>query len=129
MVLSVPFFSPLGVYLSDLHRYRKLPDYIDPTSPSSRVIEGPNGQLSSPRHPEVFSTLAPLPPSVQLEPMANVQKQRLTAGTVKEIVAGQHLASKISFDLDRKLYQKCLRLKALPPDKLVDVAKTYGGEA
>ncbi|KAG8896424.1 hypothetical protein FRC01_011826 [Tulasnella sp. 417] len=122
----IPF---IGVYLSDLHRYRKLPEYIDPTSPSSRVLEGPNGQLSSPRHPEVFSTLAPLPPSVQLEPMANVQKQRLTAGTVKEIVAGQHLASKISFDLDRKLYQKCLRLKALPPDKLVDVAKTYGGEA
>lgn len=76
----------------------------------------------------MFSTLAPLPPSVPLEPLANVQKQRLTAGTVKEIVAGQHLASKISFDLDRKLYQKCLRLKAVPPDKLVEVAKKYGGE-
>lgn len=85
--------------------------------------------LSSPRHPEVFSTLAQLPLSVPLEPLINVQKQRLTAGVVKNIVAGQHLASKVQFDPERKLYQRCLRLRALPPDKLMEVAGRYGGEA
>ncbi|KAG8908936.1 hypothetical protein FRB99_000039 [Tulasnella sp. 403] len=122
----IPF---IGIYLSDLQRYRRLPDYIDPTSPSTPVvIDKASGSLSSPRYPEVFSTLAPLPASVPLEALINVQKQRLTAGVVKGIVAGQHLASKVSFDLDRKLYQKCVRIKALPPDKLLDVAKSYGGE-
>ncbi|KAG9037140.1 hypothetical protein FRB95_006694 [Tulasnella sp. JGI-2019a] len=119
----IPF---IGIYLGSLERYRRLPDYIDPTAPTSPVtIDHETGSLSPPLHPEVFSTLAPLPPSVHLEPLINIQKQRLTAGVVKSIVAGQHLATKVSFDLDRKLYQKCLRLKALGPDVLMDVARNW----
>ncbi|KAG8932520.1 hypothetical protein FRC02_000973 [Tulasnella sp. 418] len=119
----VPF---IGIYLSQLQKYRKLPDYIDPTSPTSPVlIDKTTGMLSPPLHPEVFSTLQTLPPSVPLEPLINVQKQRLTAGVVKEIVAGQHLASNVSYEPDRKLYQKCLRLKALPVETQTEIANLY----
>lgn len=71
-----------------------------------------------PAHPEVFSTLAPLPALMQLEPLINVQKQRLIAGVVKSLVAGQHLASRVQYPIDRKLFQLCLKLRGLDPDTL-----------
>jgi len=132
---STPFIStssvylPLGIYLYELNQYGKLPDYIDPTSPTSPVgFDKATGVLNAPVHPEVFSTLAPLPPSMSVEPLINVQKQRLIASVVKSVVAGQHLASNLSFDLDRKLYQKCLRLRGLDPETLMQIASNYSGD-
>lgn len=71
------------------------------------------GDLDPPAYPEVFASLAPLPASMQLEPLINVHKQRRVAEVIKSLVAGQHLASRTQFDVDRKLFQKCLRLRGL----------------
>ena len=107
----IPF---IGVYLSQLYRYNKLPDLIDPTSPHDPVgIDAQTVNFESPAHPEVFDSLTPLPPSMQLEPLINVHKQRLIAGVIKGLVAGQHLASRVQYPIDKKLFQKCLRLRGL----------------
>jgi len=112
----VPF---IGVYLSQLHRHNKLPDLIDPTAPTEAVgIDPITSNFDAPSHPEVFSALAPLPPSMHLEPLINVHKQRMIAGVVKSMVAGQHLASRFQYLTDKRLYTKCLRLRGLDTDTL-----------
>lgn len=104
----------LGIYLSQLHRLNKLPALIDPTAPNSVVgIDPVTANFDPPAHPEVFSSLTPLPPSMHLEPLINVHKQRGIADVIKSLVAGQHLASRFQFDVDKKLFQKCLRLRGL----------------
>ena len=50
---------------------------------------------------------------MHLEPLINVHKQRLVARTVKALVAGQHLASRLQHPIDRRLFQRCLRLRGL----------------
>ena len=73
-----------------------------------------NSVFQSPLHPEVFSSLAPLPPSMSLEVLINVHKQRRIADVIKSLVAGQHLASRVYFNVDnKKLFQRCLRLRGL----------------
>ncbi|KAH7105970.1 ras GEF [Auriculariales sp. MPI-PUGE-AT-0066] len=120
----VPF---IGIYLAQLHDLSHLPDFVDPTSPTSPVtlvsLTPSTLSPSAPRLPEIFANLAPLPPSVALEPLVNIHKQRRIAGVIKALVAGQHLAdaerppapevepSKAS--ADRRLLQRCVRLKAL----------------
>ncbi|KAJ6539928.1 hypothetical protein B0H10DRAFT_2245371 [Mycena sp. CBHHK59/15] len=112
----VPF---IGVYLSQLYGHNKLPDLIDPTAPSEGVGVDPlTANFDAPSHPEVFSALAPLPPSMHLEPLINVHKQRLIAGVIKSMVAGQHLASRVQFPTEKRLYQKCLRLRGLDTETL-----------
>ncbi|KAJ8519267.1 hypothetical protein ONZ45_g3746 [Pleurotus djamor] len=112
----VPF---IGVYLSQLHRFSKLPDLIDPSAPNEGVgIDLVTGNFESPAHPEVFDTLAPLPPSMHLEPLINVHKQRKIARVIKSLVAGQHLASRVQFQIDKKLFQRCLKLRALDEETL-----------
>ncbi|EGO03000.1 hypothetical protein SERLA73DRAFT_158671 [Serpula lacrymans var. lacrymans S7.3] len=112
----IPF---IGVYLSQLYRYSRLPDLIDPTAPHDVVGLDPHtANFDSPAHPDVFDSLTPLPPSMQLEPLINVHKQRLIAGVIKDLVAGQHLASRIQHPIDKKLFQKCLKLRGLEPDTL-----------
>ncbi|KZT21332.1 ras GEF [Neolentinus lepideus HHB14362 ss-1] len=114
----IPF---LGLYLAQMQRYHKLPDLIDPTAPNEAIgIDAITGNLEAPAHPEVFSSLAPLPPSMQLEPLINVQKQRLIAGVIKSLVAGQHLASRVQFPLplDKKIFQRCVKLRALDTETL-----------
>ncbi|KAF7326699.1 hypothetical protein MVEN_02607100 [Mycena venus] len=107
----VPF---IGVYLSQLHRHNQLPDLIDPTAPTEPVgIDPVTSNFDAPSHPEVFSALAPLPPSMHLEPLINVHKQRMIAGVIKSMVAGQHLASRFQYQTEKRLYQKCLRLRGL----------------
>ncbi|EIM84381.1 ras GEF [Stereum hirsutum FP-91666 SS1] len=118
----VPF---IGIYLSPLHRFSQLPDLIDPTAPNEASGVDQYGNLIHPAHPDVFSTLAPLPPSMQLEPLINVHKQRLIAGSIKALVAGQHLASRVQFPIDRKLFQKCLKLRGLDQDTLQRAYQMY----
>ncbi|KIK95189.1 hypothetical protein PAXRUDRAFT_827250 [Paxillus rubicundulus Ve08.2h10] len=119
----VPF---VGVYLSQLYRYSKLPDLIDPTAPREPVSMDPQTvSFDSPSHPDVFESLTPLPPSMQLEPLINVHKQRLIAGAIKDLVAGQHLASRVHFLIDKKLFQKCLRIRGLDLGTLHQVYLMY----
>jgi hypothetical protein len=108
-----------GIYLSQLYEYSKLPDLIDPTAPHETVSVDPvTANFDAPAHPEVFSSLPPLPPSMQLEPLINIHKQRLIAAVIKSLVTGQHLARRIQFPLDKKLFQKCLKLRGLSSDAL-----------
>ena len=117
----------VGVYLAQVQRYCSLPDLIDPTSPHEPVgIDSATNTFEAPAHPDVFSTLAPLPAPVQLEPLINVHKQRLISGVVKSLVAGQHLASKVQFPLDKKIFQKCLKLRRLDGDTLERALALYG---
>lgn len=112
----VPFF---GVYLSQLQPYTDLPDLIDPTEPHEPVGIDPVSNTFEPlAHPEVFSTLASLPPSLQLEPLINVHKQRLVASVLKSFVDSQHLAARVQYPVDKKLFQRCLKLRGLDPDTL-----------
>ncbi len=110
-----------------MQRYCSLPDLIDPTAPHEPVgIDSATNTFETPAHPDVFSTLAPLPASMQLEPLINVHKQRLISGVVKSLVAGQHLASKVQFPLDKKIFQKCLKLRGLDGDTLERALALYG---
>ena len=102
-----------GVYLSQLYRHTKLPGLIDPTAPHEAV-----GTYEGTAHPEVFSELEPLPSTIRLEPLINVHKQRLIADVIKTMVAGQHLASRVQYPVDKKLFQKCLKLRGLPDEDL-----------
>jgi Gdp/GTP exchange factor required for growth at low temperatures len=87
---------------------------VDPTAPTEPVgIEDEqNGTLTQPRHPEVFDNLAPLPPSMTLEPLINVHKQRLISQVVLSFLNSQQLTGKYKFATERNLYQRCLRLRA-----------------
>ncbi|KAG2039064.1 hypothetical protein BDR03DRAFT_894502 [Suillus americanus] len=119
----VPF---IGVYLSQLYRYSRLPDLIDPTSPHDPVgIDSQTVNFESPAHPEVFDSLTPLPPSMQLEPLINVHKQRLIAGVIKDLVGGQHLASRVQYPVDKKLFGKCLRVRGLDGETMQMVYSMY----
>lgn len=62
---------------------------------------------------------------MQLEPLINVHKQRLIAGSIKSLVAGQHLASRVQFPIDRKLFQRCLKLRGLDEDTLQRAYQMY----
>lgn len=73
----------------------------------------------------MFESLTALPPSMQLEPLINVHKQRLIAGVIKDLVAGQHLASRVQFTIDKKLFQRCLRVRGLETDVLGQVYRMY----
>ncbi|KAL5520295.1 hypothetical protein ACEPAG_9508 [Sanghuangporus baumii] len=120
----VPF---IGVYLSQLRRYSRLPDLIDPSAPTEAVLTDPEtGNFKSPAHPEVFADLRPLPPSMQIEPLINVQKQRQIAGVIKSLVAGQHLANKVDVsDVDKRLLSRCLKLSAIDVDQLQRILGVY----
>ncbi|KAK7447019.1 Guanine nucleotide exchange factor lte1 [Stygiomarasmius scandens] len=112
----IPF---IGIYLSQLNQYNQLTPLIDPTAPNKAIGFDPVSSNFEPvAHPEVFSTLAPLPSSMNLEPLINVHKQRLIAGVIKSLVAGQHLASRVQFPVDKKLFHKCLRLRGLDSETL-----------
>lgn len=118
------FFA--GIYLSQLYKYSKLPDLIDPTAPNEAVWVDPvTSSFDSPAHPEVFSDLAPLPPSMQLEPLINVHKQRLIADVIKLLTAGQHLAARVQYPVDKKLFQRCLKIRGLETEILQRAKAMY----
>ncbi|KAG6909166.1 hypothetical protein DXG01_001793 [Tephrocybe rancida] len=100
--------------------------FIDPTAPDEAVGVNPlTSNFDAPAHPEVFSALTPLPPSMHLEPLINVHKQRRIAGVIKALVAGQHCASRVQFDVDKKLFQKCLKVRAVNADTLQSILSVY----
>jgi Gdp/GTP exchange factor required for growth at low temperatures len=122
MILTVD----VGMYLSRLHRYNRMPNYIDPTAPYEQVeFDLATGNFAPLACPEVFSHLAQLPSYMQLEPLVNIHKQRLIAGVIKALVSGQHLASRAQYTVDRKIYHKCLRLRGLNPEMLQRVSSMY----
>jgi hypothetical protein len=55
---------------------------------------------------------------MHLEPLINVHKQRMIAGVIKSMVAGQDLASLFQYQIEKRLYQKCLRLRRLDAESL-----------
>ncbi|KAF9450741.1 ras GEF [Macrolepiota fuliginosa MF-IS2] len=119
----IPF---IGVYLSQLHRLGKLPDLIDPTAPHQTVGVNPSTNAFDPLfQPDIFSSLAPLPDSMNLEPLINVHKQRRIAEVIKSLVAGQHLASRVQYEVDKKIFNRCLRLRALDGPMLQRVLAMY----
>ncbi|KAF7759677.1 hypothetical protein Agabi119p4_11372 [Agaricus bisporus var. burnettii] len=119
----IPF---IGVYLSQLHRLGRLPDLIDPTAPHQPVGINPQANTFDPLYqPDVFSSLAPLPDAMNLEPLINVNKQRRIAEVIKSLVAGQHLASRVQFEVDKKIFNRCLRLRALDGPTLQRVLAMY----
>ncbi|KAI3604166.1 group protein [Moniliophthora roreri] len=122
----IPF---IGTYLSQLYQHSQLPDLIDPTAPDEAVnIDPLTSNLDSPAHPEIFSALAPLPPSMHLEPLVNVHKQRLIAGVVQSFLAAQHLASRVRFSVhDKRLYKQCLELKGLDLETLQSTLQSLPG--
>lgn len=116
----------VGVYLSQLHRLGRLPDLIDPTAPHQPVGINPQANTFDPLYqPDVFSSLAPLPDAMNLEPLINVNKQRRIAEVIKSLVAGQHLASRVQFEVDKKIFNRCLRLRALDGPTLQRVLAMY----
>ena len=42
----------------------------------------------------------------------------MIAGVIKSMVAGQHLASRFNYTIEKRLYQKCLRLRGLDSDSI-----------
>lgn len=65
---------------------------------------------------------------MNLEPLINVHKQRRIAAVIKSLVAGQHLASRIHYEVDKKLFPRCLRLRGLDSDTLQLVFDTYSDQ-
>lgn len=99
---------------------------IDPTAPHKlSALDVANSVFQSPLHPEVFSSLVPLPNSMSLEVLINVHKQRRIADVIKALVTGQHLASRVHFDVDKKLFQRCLRLVGLDTTDLQRALALY----
>ncbi len=114
----IPFIGRLTFFFS--------PDLIDPTAPHLAMEIDPNtGTCCPPRYPDVFSALAPLPSFIQLEPLINVHKQRQVAVVIKSLIAGQQLARRVHFDIDKKLFHKCLRLRASDISVLQRVLDQY----
>jgi Gdp/GTP exchange factor required for growth at low temperatures len=111
-----------GTYLARIQRIHELPHLIDPTAPREEVFIDPETSIyTPPRRPEVFDALPPLPPSVQIQPLVNVQKQRYISRVVQSLVAGQHLAQRVEFEHNHRIYIRCMRLKALDRTKLNDI--------
>jgi Gdp/GTP exchange factor required for growth at low temperatures len=107
----IPF---IGSYLAQLAEFSNLPDLIDPTAPNTPVAVDMRTLNYEPlAHPEVFDNLEPLPTNVHIEPLINVHKQRLKAGVLKRLVAGQHVASRVRMECEKRLLQQVLRMRAL----------------
>ncbi|KAJ8072949.1 Guanine nucleotide exchange factor lte1 [Marasmius tenuissimus] len=122
----IPF---IGIYLSQLCQHHQLPDLIDPTAPNEAVsIDPVTSNLEPPAHPEVFDALAPLPSSLHLEPLINVQKQRLIASVVKSCISGQQFASRVRFSADNpNIHKACLELQASDSQTLQRVLHSLPG--
>ncbi|KAI3611462.1 lte1 protein [Moniliophthora roreri] len=129
-ISSTPACIPfIGTYLSQLFQHSQLPDLIDPTAPDEAVTIDPlTSNFDLLAHPEIFSALPRLPPSMHLEPLINVHKQHLIASVIQSFLAAQHLASRIRLPIrDKRLYRLCLQLKGLDLETLQSVLHSLPG--
>ncbi|KAE8232561.1 hypothetical protein CF326_g2404 [Tilletia indica] len=116
----VPFF---GLFTSTLASADALPTFIDPSAPSCPVDMDLNtGELRSLANPSAFDHLPPLPASIRVEPLVNLFKSRALALTVKTIVAFQERAALYSFEANRNLYVKCLKVRTLQGHQLASLS-------
>jgi len=116
----VPFF---GLFTSTLDAAEMLPTFIDPSAPSTPVNMDPvTGELRSLANPSAFDHLPALPPTIKLEPLLNMFKSRALALTVKTIIAFQERAALYSFEADRNLYVKCLKVRTLQGHQLTSLS-------
>ncbi|UZJ52982.1 hypothetical protein CBS101457_002302 [Exobasidium rhododendri] len=116
----IPFF---GLFLSDLTVNNTLPTFIDATSPNSSVdYDAATGLLRSVKKPQAFAHLAPLPDHIVLSPLVNLYKFRITAITVKSILAFQDRLSAYQFQADANVYVKTLRIRCLEGEQLTQIS-------
>lgn len=116
----IPFF---GLFLSDLMQYDAMPTFLDPTLPTkaASTTTTPDGKVRlHPADPKAFGHLAPLPATVQLEPLVNLHKFRNIAEVIKQISAFQSAAKNYSamFEAEKGAYVRCLKLRCLPGELL-----------
>lgn len=116
----IPFF---GLFVSDLMQYDAMPTFLDPTAPTRAASTFTTHDGKTRLHPadvNAFSDLAPLPPTVQLEPLINVLKFRSIAEVIRQISAFQNAAKNYSnmFEAEKGAYVRCLKLRCLPGELL-----------
>ncbi|ETS65439.1 hypothetical protein PaG_00173 [Moesziomyces aphidis] len=116
----IPFF---GLFVSDLMQCDAMPTLLDPTSPTAAatVTTRQDGKMRLlPAEPGAFAHLAPLPPSVQLEPLVNVLKFRSIAEVIRQVSAFQSAAKNYAamFEAEKGAYVRCLKLRCLPGELL-----------
>ncbi|KAJ1025834.1 hypothetical protein NDA16_002460 [Ustilago loliicola] len=116
----IPFF---GLFVSDLMQYDAMPTFLDPTAPTmaASTFTSQDGKTClHPADPNAFANLAPLPPSVPLEPLINVLKFRSIAEVIRQISAFQNAAQNYSamFEAEKGAYVRCLKLRCLPGELL-----------
>ncbi|KZO97598.1 ras GEF [Calocera viscosa TUFC12733] len=113
----VPF---LGVYVSQMQNVSRMPDYIDPTDPPAGLrYNAATNQFYPFKNPDRFATLQPLPSTVPLEPLINVEKARKLADIVRNFVAGQHLAVNMRFpEINHTLWKECMSIRRLSSEEV-----------
>lgn len=116
----IPFF---GLFVSDLMQFDAMPTFLDPTSPTlaASTISTQQGKTQlQPADADAFAHLAPLPPSVQLEPLINILKLRGVAEVIRQVSAFQNAAKNYSamFEAEKNIYVRCLKLRCLPGELL-----------
>lgn len=116
----IPFF---GLFVSDLMQYDAMPTLLDPSAPTmaASTFTSQDGKTRlHPADPNAFAGLAPLPPSVSLEPLINVLKFRNIAEVIRQISAFQNAAQNYSamFEAEKGAYVRCLKLRCLPGELL-----------
>ncbi|EJU00241.1 ras GEF [Dacryopinax primogenitus] len=113
----VPF---LGVYISQMQNLSRLPDYIDPTDPPNGQRYNIGANLFYPcKNPDRFAALQPLPESLPLEPLINVEKARKIADVVRNFVAGQHLTVNMRFpEINHALWKSCMSIRRLSSEEV-----------
>ncbi|KAJ1595343.1 hypothetical protein NDA14_002258 [Ustilago hordei] len=116
----IPFF---GLFVSDLMQFDAMPTFLDPTAPTmaASTFTSQNGKTRlHPTDPNAFGDLAPLPPSVSLEPLINVLKFRNIAEVIRQISAFQNASQNYSvmFEAEKGAYVRCLKLRCLPGELL-----------
>ncbi|KAF8312452.1 ras GEF [Clavulina sp. PMI_390] len=110
----IPFIQ---AYLGELNDVSLLPDFIDPTE-----TKKPYHRYQPLHKPRVFNMLPQLPEEVPLRPLVNIGKQRLITSVIKDIIAGQQLASNYTLaEMESTIFIKCMMIRSLTPEKMAEL--------